>query len=94
MTNLGNGHRNRQLKREHRARCQAANLPCVHCQRPINYGAPANHPDSFESDHIISVKARPDLAYVATNLQPSCCRCNRSRKDSPMPTGRWVQATW
>ena len=95
MTNLRNGHRNQQLKREHKARCRAVNAPCHLCRQPIDYAAPANTSRAFESDHIISVKARPDLAYVISNLAPSCHACNRAKGSRPTPSsGDWVAADW
>ena len=94
MSNLKNGHRERQLKREHRARCRAINAPCSHCREAIDYDAPPNHPRSFESDHIKPVATHPQLAYLASNLQASCSRCNRSRQSRPMPEGEWVRADW
>ena len=94
MSQLANGHRNRQLKREHKARCRAANLPCAHCRDPIDYDAAPNTPRSFESDHRLPVSTHPHLAYEPSNLIASCCRCNRSRNNRPLPTGPWVVADW
>ena len=94
MSQLINGHRNRQLKREHKARCRAANLPCHICQQPIQYDAPPNHPRSFESDHIRPVKTHPHLAYVLANLAPACCRCNRAKGAAPLPVEPWIPANW
>lgn len=95
MSNLRNGHRDRQLKREHRARCRSANLPCALCAQPIDYALPAGHREAFQSDHRIPVKARPDLAYLISNLQPSHASCNASRGTRSMPQssfGEWVVA--
>ena len=93
-SNMANGHRERRVKREHRARCRAVKAPCTHCRSPIDYDAPPNHPSSFESDHRIPVVTRPDLAYEPSNLIPSCSRCNRSRGNRPLPTTPWVVADW
>ena len=94
MGNLANGHRNRQLEREHKARCRAANLPCHLCRQPIDYDAPPNHPRAFESDHVKPVATHPHLAYVMSNLAPSCRACNRSRGTKPLSTEPWVVADW
>jgi len=95
MSNLKNGHRDQRLKREHRERCRAARLSCHLCHQPIDYTITTqNHPDRFESDHIISVKARPDLAYHPGNLAPSHLRCNRSRGANALPEGQWTPADW
>lgn len=50
---------------------------CAADGQPIDYDGPPNEPDSFELDHIISRKARPDLALDPTNAQPMHVRCNR-----------------
>jgi len=98
VSNLRNGHRDRKLKREHRARCRAANAPCWLCGQPIDYAAPPGTPDSFESDHRIPVSIRPDLAYLPSNLMPSHAGCNRSRGANPVESttagGPWVRADW
>ena len=95
MSNLRNGHRDRALKREHRARCRSANAPCALCNQAIDYALPAGHREAFQSDHRIPVKARPDLAYLISNLQPSHASCNASRGTRPMmpePHAEWVVA--
>jgi 5-methylcytosine-specific restriction endonuclease McrA len=92
VSNLRNGHRSRQIKREFFARCRAVSAACVHCGQPINYSAAPQTPDAFESDHRIPVKTRPDLAYAISNLQPSHASCNRSRGDRAMASAEWVPA--
>ena len=97
MSNLKNGHRDRRLKQEHRRICQAAGLPCWLCGEAIDYAAPSQSPNAFESDHRHPVKLRPDLAYQLSNLQPSHSSCNRIRGAAPMladAPGRWVRADW
>lgn len=100
MSNLNNGHRERRLKAAHRRRCQATLAPCALCGQSIDYTAPRHQPDSFESDHIVPVSLRPDLAYAPSNLQPAHSRCNRARQATPMEstttggTGGWVRADW
>ena len=39
---------------------------------------------SQTADHIITVKARPDLAMVRANLHGACHPCNRRRNDTPI----------
>jgi hypothetical protein len=94
VSNLKNGHRERAVKRAFRARCQAAGSACWICRQPIDYAAKPQTPESFEPDHHHPVKTHPHLAYEPTNLRPSHCRCNRSRRDDPPPTAMWVRADW
>lgn len=94
MSNLRNGHRERMLKREFRARCQAARLPCWICRAPIDYHARPQSPNAFEPDHYHPVRTRRELGYDMSNLRPSHSRCNRSRQADPPPTTRWVRANW
>lgn len=97
MSNLRNGHRERRLKREHRRLCQSARLPCWICGEAIDYSAPPQSRDAFESDHVHPVKTHPHLAYMASNLRPSHSSCNRSRGAAPVDTattGQWVRADW
>lgn len=59
----------------------AVKAPCGICsQRTIDYDGPPNAPDSFELDHRISLKRRPDLALEPSNAQPSHVRCNRAKQ--------------
>lgn len=94
MSNLNNGHRERRLKSEFKSRCRAANLPCWLCHQAVDYSAPAGSSRSFEADHIKPVSTHPQLAYVMTNLAPSCCGCNRSKGSRPVLPGEWVVANW
>ena len=94
MSQLANGHRGRRVQREHKARCRAAKAPCFHCGQPIDYTAPPGHPDSFESDHRLPASTHPSLAYEPSNRIASCCRCNRSRGNRPLPTEPWIPANW
>jgi len=94
VSNLKNGHRERQLKRQHRQQCRSANAPCWICRQPIDYSAAAGSRRSFESDHIKPVSTHPHLGYVMTNLAPSCCACNRSRGSRPVLPDAWVVADW
>ena len=36
------------------------------------------------ADHILTVKARPDLALVRANLRGACLHCNSTRNDKPI----------
>lgn len=83
-----------KTKREFKARCKAARLPCHLCHQPINYSAPPLTKDAFEVDHILPVKQRPDLEYVASNLAPSHSSCNRSRQAKPLEAAPWQPANW
>jgi len=94
VSNLNNGHRERRLKHEFRARCQAAKLPCWICRAPIDYTARPQTPDSFEPDHYRPVKTHSAMGYDMSNLRPSHSRCNRSRQADPPPTSPWVRADW
>lgn len=68
-------------------------LPCWICRQPIDYEAPANHPESFEPDHYYPLSTHPQLANDPGNLRPSHSKCNRSRGNQA-PTSdqsEWVQ---
>lgn len=39
---------------------------------------------STTADHVLTVKARPDLAMVRENLRGACHHCNASRGDTPV----------
>jgi len=51
---------------------------------------------SQTADHVLTVKARPDLALDRTNLRGACYKCNNSRKDTPIeqlhtqPAKAWI----
>ena len=95
MSNLSNGNLERRVKGEFRARCKLQNKRCVHCNQPIDYSAPRNHPESFEADHRYPVSTHPHLGYDPGNLMPSHSRCNRTRQDKPyQPMDSWVPANW
>lgn len=78
----------RHLRADLKEQWRTTNTPCALCgQATIDWDAPANEPDSFELDHKISRKARPDLAMNPTNMQPSHHRCNRSKGEGPALPG-------
>jgi 5-methylcytosine-specific restriction endonuclease McrA len=69
----------RANRRNLRALTAEHNLPCALCGQAIDMSLPANHPDSFEYDHIKSRIAYPELADDPANGQPSHSRCNRNK---------------
>lgn len=70
----------REWRAEKKAAWQAANAACALCgQRTIRYEGASNLPDSFEMDHKVSIKRRPDLAMMDSNVQPTHHRCNRGK---------------
>lgn len=60
-------------------------LPCAICGQDIDYDAPPNEPQSFEADHIIPIKERPDLALDPANLQATHSICNRRKNKYTQP---------
>lgn len=62
-----------KLRSKVKARWRAAGLPCGVCGKAIDWRAKPI------ADHILSRKARPDLALEIRNVQVTCHRCN-SRK--------------
>ena len=55
---------------------------CHICGQPIDYFvSPSSTPDSWEPDHVIPVKIRPDLELDLSNVMASHKRCNRARGD-------------
>jgi 5-methylcytosine-specific restriction endonuclease McrA len=69
----------REFRAQMKAIWQAQRRPCSCCGHPIDYDGEPNQPDSFELDHIISRKKRPDLALDPTNAQPMRSECNRRK---------------
>ena len=59
----------------------AANARCWICGGEIDYHAAPQTPDAWEPDHVKPRDKFPELTYDITNLAPSHCSCNRSRKD-------------
>jgi 5-methylcytosine-specific restriction endonuclease McrA len=78
--------------------CEANNVMCWLCGKPINYKARAQTPDAFELDHARPVSTHPELAHEPTNFRASHSACNRSRGATPMAVSArgscWVQADW
>lgn len=73
-------HRYRDWRAELKTGWANLNTACGICgQATIDYNGPPNEPESFEMDHRISRKKRPDLAMVTSNVQPAHFRCNRNK---------------
>jgi 5-methylcytosine-specific restriction endonuclease McrA len=75
----------RQLAHRFKLACAAEQAVCWHCRQPINYHAPTRTADSFEADHVVSVRANPGLALQVSNLRPAHARCNQARIDECRP---------
>jgi len=88
------GYRWRQVAAKFRARCAAIGAPCWLCDQPIDYTARPQTESAFEADHKLPVETHPHLAFMAGNLRPSHCSCNRSRGARPVVDGPWVTADW
>jgi hypothetical protein len=70
----------RDFREEMKSIWKPINQACGLCgQATIDWDAPANEPDAFELDHILTVSARPDLQLDPANARPTHHRCNRSR---------------
>lgn len=80
MGNLG-GSRWRNLKAQALRRDMRKDARCWICGGRIDYRAEPGTPDAWEPDHIKPRSKYPELTYDITNLAPSHCSCNRSRKD-------------
>ena len=71
-----------KVRRQCWQRDKQAGNPCHICGQAIDYNAkPSTTPDSWEPDHIISVKSHPELAELPENVAASHKSCNRSKKD-------------
>lgn len=78
--------RDTQTWRKLRVQCyqrdKMLNAPCHICGQPIDYKAkPSTTAKSYEPDHVISPKLRPDLAEVPENVRAAHMSCNRSKRD-------------
>ena len=63
-------------------RDRKARAVCHICGMPIDYSAtPSTTPDSWEPDHIQTVKDHPELELDLNNVAPSHLQCNRARGD-------------
>lgn len=84
----GRSHKHRDLRALLKPGWEAVNAPCGICgQATIDWDGAANEPDSFEMDHIISRKKRPDLEFEPSNQQPSHHRCNRGKSSHAQAAG-------
>jgi hypothetical protein len=85
----------KQLRQRFYEACRAADAVCWQCRQRIDYSAATRTADSFEADHLVSVKAAPALALVWDNLRPSHSKCNQARRDDkPVAQEEWVQPNW
>lgn len=80
MASLG-GPRWQKLKAQAIRRDMARDARCWICGGRIDYQAMPGTPDAYEPDHIKPRSKHPELTYDITNIAPSHCSCNRSRKD-------------
>lgn len=64
-----------------RAECREHDVPCWLCLQPIDYTAPAGHPDAFELDHYYTVSTHPELVDDPGNFRAGHGSCNRARGD-------------
>lgn len=94
MSNLNNGHRERQVKGRFRYQCEQRNARCRYCRQLIDYKAPRNHPESFEAAHKQSVKTHPHRAYDPTNFIPSHSKCNRQAQADEFKERPWTPANF
>jgi hypothetical protein len=88
---------NGSLRRKHRARFKAMQLPCAICGKPIHYDEPSDamHPWSFVIDEIKPVSRWKEWGYESAkacaddwnNLQACHWRCNQI-KSNKVPEDR------
>ncbi|OBA57313.1 hypothetical protein A5647_24170 [Mycobacterium sp. 1100029.7] len=91
-----------QLKAKFKTHCRMINAPCHLCvlrgdaeHAAIDYDAPANTARAFDADHYHPRSTHPQLAYEWSNLRASHVRCNRQRRDEPVPEPQvWVKPDW
>src|SRR5574340_410963 len=69
----------RRLAKSFKLHCRSVGEHCWLCGNAIDYDAPPNTPESFETDHYIPVVVDPSLALSRSNLRASHCGCNRRR---------------
>ena len=56
----------------------------VVAEEPVcQLGLPGCTGASTTADHIVTVRDRPDLALVRSNLRGACQHCNKSRQATP-----------
>lgn len=65
---------------------RAKRLPCWHCGQPIDYTAPAGHPDSFSADHLKPWINHPHLREDPGNVVSSHLLCNQKKGASEHAT--------
>jgi len=87
------GHKWRKLKTRFKNDCRNRRAQCWIGRHDIDYDAPPQSPNAFEADHYHPVTTHWHLAYVYSNLRPSCSKCNRARQAKKIE-GEWVQPAW
>lgn len=86
---------NKKLRKELKQTYANQNAPCYLCGQPINYAAPAHHPDSCELDHLMPTSTHPHLEADRANIRPTHSSCNRARQNgAPAPTLGSLSRTW
>ena len=73
------GHRWRVVRAQCYERDKRADARCWICGKPIDYAAPAGHPDAWEPDHYLTVAEHPECAYDHANIRAAHASCNRRR---------------
>ena len=89
----------RTARAKFRAECEAADLPCWLCRRPIDYAAAWNdwkNDDRYERDHFYPASTHAELYDDPENWRPSHAGCNRARGNDQatgglgIPSRQWV----
>lgn len=73
---------------------KARNRPCCICGEAIDYTLPWPNPRSFSVQHIISRRARPDLAFDVANCDAAHLDCNQSQGSVPVIVDRVTSQRW
>lgn len=72
--------RAQQFRTDMKAGWSASNAPCGICgQATIDWDGPPFRPDSFELDHIKSIRHHPEYEFDPSNVQPAHHSCNRAK---------------
>lgn len=91
------------LKIQFRFECRTVNAPCHLCvlrgdieSAQIDYSAPPGDPNAFTVDHVKPWKTHPHLRVLRSNLRAAHSRCNKQRRDDPLPETPqvWVKPDW
>lgn len=79
-------HEYKNAIKAHRAECQDKQLGCWLCppgQNAIDYTLKWPHPESFSTDHVLTVDEHPEAACDLLNMRPSHLICNQMRGSEP-----------